>query len=145
MLPAVAQEAVDQFLMLIHAALPGRIDGFYIVGSTSFGAFRPVGAVFSRCVQRSRGKDRRRDAPLESYRLRLWFDDGSDRVVDLADSLWGTMGEPLRDPGYFRLVRVDPELRTVAWPNGFDRDPDVLHGDHEPAPPGHAGQPAHAS
>lgn len=70
--------------------------------------------------------------PLEGYRLRLRFDDGSERVVDLSDVLWGPMAEPLRDPDYFRLVRVDPELRTVIWPNGFDLDPDVLHGDYEP-------------
>ena len=38
------------------------------------------------------------------------------------------MGEPLRDLAYFRQVRVDPELRTVVWPNGLDLDPDVLHG-----------------
>ncbi len=67
--------------------------------------------------------------PLEDHALRLQFDDGSERVVDLSDVLWGEMGEPLRDPEYFRLVRVDPELRTIVWPNGFDLDPDVLHGD----------------
>ena len=65
---------------------------------------------------------------LADYTLRLTFDDGSERVVDLGDELWGPMGEPLRDPTYFRQVRVDPELRTVVWPNGFDLDPDVLHG-----------------
>jgi hypothetical protein len=75
--------------------------------------------------------------PLEEYRLRLQFDDGSERVVDLGDVLWGPMAEPLRDPDYFRRVRVDDELRTIVWPNGFDLDPDVLHGDFEPAsPPG---------
>jgi Protein of unknown function (DUF2442) len=68
--------------------------------------------------------------PLAEYTLRLTFDDGSERVVDLADELWGPMGEPLRDPAYFRQVRVDAELRTVVWPNGFDLDPDVLHGRH---------------
>lgn len=73
--------------------------------------------------------------PLEGHKLRLWFDDESERVVDLSDVLWGEMGEPLRDPGYFRLVRVAQELRTIVWPNGFDLDPDVLHGDHEPARP----------
>jgi len=52
--------------------------------------------------------------------------------VDLSDALWGPMTEPLRDPEYFRLVRVDSELRTIVWPNGFDLDPDVLHGDYEP-------------
>jgi hypothetical protein len=76
--------------------------------------------------------------PLADYTLRLTFDDGSDRVVDLADELWGPMGEPLRDPAHFRQVRVDPELRTVVSPNGFDLDPDVLHGrrsqDVPPAP-----------
>ena len=68
--------------------------------------------------------------PLADYTLRLTFDDGSERLVDLADELWGPMGEPLRDPDYFRRVRVDRELRTVVWPNGFDLDPDVLHGEH---------------
>jgi hypothetical protein len=72
---------------------------------------------------------------LEGYRLRLRFDDGAERTVDLSDMLWGTMGEPLRDPEYFRQVRVDPELRTVVWRNGLDLDPEVLHGDYEPAPP----------
>ena len=71
-------------------------------------------------------------APLEGYCLQLRFDDGSERVVDLSDALWGPMTEPLRDPEYFRLVRVDSELRTIVWPNGFDLDPDVLHGDYEP-------------
>jgi hypothetical protein len=72
--------------------------------------------------------------PLEAYSLRLRFDDGSERVVDLADALWGPMAEPLRDIEYFRRVRVDPELRTIVWPNGFDLDPDVLHGDYESEP-----------
>jgi hypothetical protein len=66
--------------------------------------------------------------PVSDYTLRLTFDDGSERVVDLADDLWGPMGEPLRDLAFFRQVRVDPELRTIVWPNGFDLDPDVLHG-----------------
>ena len=73
--------------------------------------------------------------PLGAFRLRLGFDDGSEREVDLADELWGAMAESLRDPDYFNQVRVDPELGTIVWPNGFDMDPDVLHGDHEPTPP----------
>lgn len=42
------------------------------------------------------------------------------------------MAEPLQNPDYFRLVRVYPELGTVVWSNGYDLDPDVLHGDFEP-------------
>lgn len=70
--------------------------------------------------------------PLDGFRLRLTFTDGLIREVDLSGDLWGPMAEPLQDLDYFRRVRVDPELGTVVWPNGFDLDPDVLHGDHEP-------------
>jgi len=72
--------------------------------------------------------------PLPGWRLRLSFTDGLVREVNLADDLWGPMAQPLQDPDYFRQVRVDPELGTVAWPNGYDLDPDVLHGDHEAVP-----------
>jgi hypothetical protein len=65
------------------------------------------------------------------YGLRLNFDDGVERVVDLAGDLWGPMFEPLKDPDYFAKVVVDHG--TVAWPNGLDLDPLVLHGDIEPA------------
>jgi hypothetical protein len=71
--------------------------------------------------------------PLEGFRLRLTFTDGLVREVDLSGDLWGPMAEPLQDPAYFRQVSVDPELGTIVWPNGYDLDPDVLHGDHEPA------------
>jgi Protein of unknown function (DUF2442) len=48
--------------------------------------------------------------PLDGYKLRLIFDDGSRRVVDLTADLWGPMGEPLRDAAVFRQVRVDPDV-----------------------------------
>jgi Protein of unknown function (DUF2442) len=79
--------------------------------------------------------------PLDGFRLLLTFTDGLSREVDLSDDLWGPMAEPLQDPDYFRQVCVDPELGTVVWPNGFDLDPDVLHGDHQPA----GRQTAHAA
>jgi hypothetical protein len=61
------------------------------------------------------------------YGLRLTFDDGTTRDVDLADSLWGPVFEPLKDPAFFARVFVDHG--TVCWPNGVDLDPLVLHGD----------------
>lgn len=71
--------------------------------------------------------------PLEGFLLRLSFDDGTEREVDLEHELWGPVFEPLRaDPELFRQVRVDEELGTIVWPNGADVDPDVLHGDFEP-------------
>jgi Protein of unknown function (DUF2442) len=73
--------------------------------------------------------------PVDDHTLRLRFDDGAEREVDLSHVMFGPMGEPLKDPEFFRQARVDPELRTVVWPNGFDLDPEVLHGDFEPVPP----------
>lgn len=66
---------------------------------------------------------------LGDYRLHLRFEDGVEGVVDLGPHL-GFRGvfEPLRDPDFFALVRVDPDLGTVTWPNGADLDPDVLYG-----------------
>jgi hypothetical protein len=82
--------------------------------------------------------------PLDGYRLRVAFNDGVVRDVDCAFLLRGTLGEPLRDPEYFRQVRVDEEARTVVWPNGLDPAPELLHGDCEPAVSGgsHANTPA---
>lgn len=68
------------------------------------------------------------------HALRLIFDDGFVRELEfLAGSNDGTVFAPLDDPAYFAQARVDPEGRTVTWPNGLDLDPAVLHGDFEPA------------
>jgi len=75
-------------------------------------------------------------AVVEDRVVRLWFSDGSERVVDLAPLLWGPAFEEIaRDDDLFAEVGVDPEIGTITWPNGADLDPDVLHGDHEPANP----------
>lgn len=65
---------------------------------------------------------------LPGYRLRLGLSDG--RTVERAFPEFatpiGSMDAPLQDPAYFAQVRLDPELATVVWPNGFDICPDVL-------------------
>lgn len=66
--------------------------------------------------------------------VRLWFSDGSERVVDLSPLLWGpAFAEIAANEEIFSAVRVDPEIGTITWPNGADLDPDVLHGDFKPA------------
>ena len=71
---------------------------------------------------------------LEGFRLRLSFDDGTSRDVDVKELLRGPVFEPLlRDPDLFRRVEVHKELGTIVWPNGADLDPMVLHGSAEPA------------
>lgn len=66
--------------------------------------------------------------PLENYRLRLRFDDGSEGEIEVTAlvPLEGVFAA-LRDAALFRAVRVDPELGTIVWPNGADLDPDVLY------------------
>jgi hypothetical protein len=67
--------------------------------------------------------------PLDGFRVSLGFTDGTSGEVDLAPYLRGPVFEPLvADPALFRAVHVDPELRTIVWPNGADMDPDVLYG-----------------
>jgi hypothetical protein len=58
--------------------------------------------------------------PLDGYRLRVAFNDGVERDIDCAFLLHGTLGEPLRDPAYFRQVRVDDEARTVVGVRSFE-------------------------
>lgn len=49
------------------------------------------------------------------------------REVDCGFLMHGTLVEPLKDPEYFRRVRVDDDLRTIVWPNGLDPSPALLH------------------
>lgn len=64
---------------------------------------------------------------LEGYTLRLEFNDGTTRDVDLSDELHGEVFEPLKDIGFFRRVAVNPETGTIEWPNGADFAPEFLH------------------
>jgi hypothetical protein len=65
---------------------------------------------------------------MDDYQLHLWFEDGVQGIVDVADFVAFTgVFAPLRAHDYFRTVHVDAELGTVCWPNGADLDPDVLY------------------
>lgn len=56
----------------------------------------------------------------------LHFDDGTHGEVNLSAELTGPIFEELRDPEQFKQAYVDPELRTVCWPNGADFAPEFL-------------------
>ena len=63
---------------------------------------------------------------VRDHVLRLQFSDGAEGEVDLASELAGEVFAPLRDATYFAQVRLDPEIRTIAWPNGADFAPEFL-------------------
>jgi hypothetical protein len=60
-------------------------------------------------------------------RLRLAFNDGQRKLVDVRPLLEGPVFEPLRDAGCFSQARLDPACGTVVWPNGADLAPEALH------------------
>jgi len=61
------------------------------------------------------------------HSLRVVFDDGTQKRVNLLPLLEGPVFEPLREPAYFARVSVDPICRTVVWPNGADLAPEALY------------------
>jgi len=63
---------------------------------------------------------------VEAYKLRVQFNDGKCGLVDLADSLWGPVFEPLRDLDRFKRFMVSSSLHTVCWENGADFAPEHL-------------------
>ena len=64
---------------------------------------------------------------LESYRLRVDFEDGTQQEIDLEPILAGAIYGPLRDRALFEKVQIDSEVHTLVWPNGADFDPATLH------------------
>jgi hypothetical protein len=61
------------------------------------------------------------------HSLRLVFNNGTIKEVDVTPLLKGSVFEPLKDADYFSRVTVDPVCGTVVWPNGADFAPEALH------------------
>lgn len=64
---------------------------------------------------------------LGGYRLLLTFNDGKRKQIDLEPHLVGEIFQPLRNPDYFRTVRLHPEFETIVWDNGADFAPEFLY------------------
>jgi hypothetical protein len=67
---------------------------------------------------------------VRPHTIEIHFDDGLVRTLEFIPGRPGDWVKPLDDPEYFAQVFVDHG--TIAWPNGLDMDPVVLHGDREP-------------
>jgi len=59
--------------------------------------------------------------------LRLGFNNGTHKTVDVRSLLKGPVFEPLFDPAFFARATLDHECGTVVWPNGADFAPEALH------------------
>lgn len=59
-------------------------------------------------------------------RVWLQFNDGREGEVELGEELEGAVFAPLRDRTLFAQVAIDPDTRTIAWPNGADFAPEFL-------------------
>ena len=68
---------------------------------------------------------------LNGYRIKLWFNNHTVKVVDLAKSLNGEVFVPLRDIDYFKRFSI--KFNTIEWENGADFAPEYLYeqGVHE--------------
>jgi len=61
---------------------------------------------------------------LDSYQLKLKFNNEIEGIVDLEKELYGEIFEPLKDQNLFRQVFLTS--RTIEWPNGADFSPEFL-------------------
>ena len=62
---------------------------------------------------------------LEKYKIRLWFNNGEVRDIDLSPSLFGEVFEPLRDTQVFKNFHIS--FNTIEWENGADFAPEYLY------------------
>ena len=68
--------------------------------------------------------------PLDGHWLSLTFSDGEVKDVDVGETLGrGAVFSASREGrAVFEQVRVNPETRTIQWPDQVDLDPEVLSG-----------------
>ena len=62
---------------------------------------------------------------LDGYRLKLRFNNGMVRIVDLFSSLEGEVFTPLKDIEYFKKFSI--KYNTIEWENGADFAPEYLY------------------
>jgi uncharacterized protein DUF2442 len=73
--------------------------------------------------------------PLEGHRIRVTFNDGAIKEIDLSALLaaGGVFAPIYERREVFEQVAVNLESGTVEWPGEVDLDPEVLYGRYEPA------------
>ena len=62
---------------------------------------------------------------LNDYRIKLTFNNGEVKTVDLKNELNGNVYVPLRQLDYFKKFHI--KYNTIEWENGADYAPEYLH------------------
>ena len=62
---------------------------------------------------------------LDGYRIKLLFNNGETRIVDLSQSLNGTVFASLKDIEFFKRFTI--KFNTIEWENGADFAPEYLY------------------
>ena len=62
---------------------------------------------------------------VSGYVIKLKFDDGTQKSVDISQWFNGPVFEPLRDVATFQKFFID--AGTLAWPTGVDIAPEALY------------------
>ena len=62
---------------------------------------------------------------IDGFRLLLLFNNGERRIVDLSNSLNGSVYTPLKNIEYFKRFSI--KFNTVEWENGADFAPEYLY------------------
>ena len=68
------------------------------------------------------------------WTLLVRFEDSTSQEIDFRPVLHGPLFGPLQAAALFRQVHLDPEVRTLVWPNGADFDPATLYDWPEEGP-----------
>jgi hypothetical protein len=62
---------------------------------------------------------------LDNYRIKLTFNNGDVKTVDLQNELNGNVYAPLRQLDYFKRFQL--KYNTIEWENGADYAPEYLY------------------
>ena len=61
---------------------------------------------------------------LGNYFLKVTFDDGIQKTIDMKPFIGGGISEDLKNPAFFEKVYIDNG--AITWPNGYDFCPVFL-------------------
>lgn len=62
---------------------------------------------------------------LEGYKIKVLFNNGETKIVDLSLSFNGTVFAPLKEIEYFKNFTI--KFNTIEWENGADFAPEYLY------------------